>query len=243
MYGAIAGTANVLCRELTIGQLAKVAPVAQVLPIMRKRKWRVGRVSEFFPSNANLLVCAAFSLRGSLGEQLTQTDSLRMRWTRRALADQGLNINRGQEIRIRLRPANRETEFLPFESLVGTMLHELTHIGTVPHVVVKLARTCLSLTCCLNHRASGAVSVRGPHDAQFYRILDELTSEYEVNLTKGLIEADGFIGQGEKLGGRNAAPPANLRATAALAAERRRHANVLLGQGPRLLGTPTHFTG
>jgi hypothetical protein len=43
---------------------------------------------------------------------------------------QGLNVNRGQEIRIRLRPADREGDFLPMEDLVGTMLHELTHIGT-----------------------------------------------------------------------------------------------------------------
>jgi len=121
------------------------------------------------------------------------------------------------------------------------MLHELTHIGM--RGGRGGPRYTLSLTSCFNPRASGVASVRGPHDAQFYKILDELTSEYEVNLTKGLIEADGFIGQGEKLGGRSAAPPANLRAAAALAAERRRQANVLLGQGPRPLGTLRHPTG
>ena len=44
---------------------------------------------------------------------------------------QGLNVGGGggstQEIRIRLRPAGREAEFLPYESILGTILHEVTH--------------------------------------------------------------------------------------------------------------------
>lgn len=40
----------------------------------------------------------------------------------------GININRGQKICIRLRPANDPNSFLPLEEeLIGTMLHELTH--------------------------------------------------------------------------------------------------------------------
>lgn len=57
----------------------------------------------------------------------------------------GLNIGAGQEIRIRLRKPGRESEFLPYEALVGTMLHELTH------------------------------NEHGPHDAKFYKLLDEIT--------------------------------------------------------------------
>lgn len=55
----------------------------------------------------------------------------------------GLNINRGAEIRIRLRDS--ESTFFPYEHVLGTMLHELAHMA------------------------------RGPHDAQFYAVLDELT--------------------------------------------------------------------
>ena len=44
---------------------------------------------------------------------------------------QGLNVGGGgggtAEIRLRLRPAGREAEFLPYPSLLGTMLHELAH--------------------------------------------------------------------------------------------------------------------
>ena len=36
----------------------------------------------------------------------------------------GLNINRGSEIRIRLRPASDKTVFLDCNDLIGTLLHE-----------------------------------------------------------------------------------------------------------------------
>jgi hypothetical protein len=58
----------------------------------------------------------------------------------------GLNCGGGAIIRIRLRKPNRETEFLPYESLLGTMLHELTH------------------------------NEHGAHDAQFHKLLDEITN-------------------------------------------------------------------
>ena len=44
---------------------------------------------------------------------------------------QGLNVGGGggstSEIRLRLRRASREADLMPFESVLGTMLHELTH--------------------------------------------------------------------------------------------------------------------
>ena len=43
----------------------------------------------------------------------------------------GLNVGGGGgstgEIRLRLRPAGRQDEFLPFDFVLGTMLHELCH--------------------------------------------------------------------------------------------------------------------
>ena len=60
----------------------------------------------------------------------------------------GLNIGGGRgnthEIRLRLRQPHSKGEFLPFESVLGTMLHELCH----------------------NHI--------GPHNQSFYALLDEL---------------------------------------------------------------------
>lgn len=36
----------------------------------------------------------------------------------------GVNVNKGLEIRIRLRPASNKNSFLEFNDLIGTMLHE-----------------------------------------------------------------------------------------------------------------------
>ena len=62
---------------------------------------------------------------------------------------QGLNVGGGGggtlEIRVRLRAAGRVSDFLPYESVLGTMLHELAH------------------------------NIVGPHDASFYKLLDDLT--------------------------------------------------------------------
>lgn len=62
---------------------------------------------------------------------------------------QGLNINGGggrtSEIKIRLRPHKSGSSFFPYEHLIGTMLHELVH------------------------------NVQGPHNAVFYKLLDEIT--------------------------------------------------------------------
>jgi len=62
-----------------------------VKPMMRKRGWRVGRLSEFFPEQANL-------------------------W--------GLNIDHGRTIHLRLRHAGDPTQFLRFEQVLDTLLHE-----------------------------------------------------------------------------------------------------------------------
>jgi hypothetical protein len=93
----------------------------QVQPIMRKRQWTVKQLSEFLPSNPNLL---------------------------------GLNVNRGAEVKIRLRRAG-DGGFYDFNHVLGTMLHELVHI------------------------------VHGPHNAAFYKLLDELWEEAEALMDKG----------------------------------------------------------
>ncbi|GAA5987142.1 hypothetical protein JCM10908_001047 [Rhodotorula pacifica] len=61
----------------------------------------------------------------------------------------GVNWNAGDKICIRLRPSYDKNSFLDMDdSLIPTMLHELTH----------------------NHR--------GPHDDEFFRFLEKLTDEY-----------------------------------------------------------------
>jgi hypothetical protein len=45
----------------------------------------------------------------------------------------GLNTNSGQRIQVRLRPAARPESFLPFESVLHTLAHEVTHNFISPH--------------------------------------------------------------------------------------------------------------
>jgi hypothetical protein len=79
----------------------------------------------------------------------------------------GLNIDGGREVRVRLRRHNHESEFYPYEDVLGTLLHELTH------------------------------NVHGPHDAKFYKLLDEITKVLHTALWHLLILQ--FEGQMEAL--------------------------------------------
>jgi hypothetical protein len=56
----------------------------------------------------------------------------------------GLNVGAGVEVKLRLRRAGRDHDFIPYEEVLDTMLHELCH------------------------------NQHGPHDAQFYKLWDEL---------------------------------------------------------------------
>ncbi|KAK4226157.1 WLM domain-containing protein [Podospora fimiseda] len=67
----------------------------------------------------------------------------------------GLNENRGQRILIRLRYPGDSNQFMPFESVVDTMLHELCH------------------------------NVRGPHDEQFHALWTQLRDELDSLILKG----------------------------------------------------------
>lgn len=45
----------------------------------------------------------------------------------------GLNVNRGAEVKIRLRPPGQEDSFYSWNHVLGTMLHELCHNKIGPH--------------------------------------------------------------------------------------------------------------
>ncbi|KIX98711.1 uncharacterized protein Z520_05172 [Fonsecaea multimorphosa CBS 102226] len=117
----------------------------------------------------------------------------------------GLNENRGEKIYLRLRYPGDETQFLPFENVVDTMLHELCHI------------------------------VHGPHDQAFNALWDKLRDEHETLLRKGYT-GEGFLGKGNRLGGRGIPRP-ELQRQARAAAERRRQVSVLSqGSGGKVGG-------
>eukprot|EP00033_Pygsuia_biforma_P003873 GCRY01004241.1.p1 GENE.GCRY01004241.1~~GCRY01004241.1.p1 ORF type:complete len:305 (-),score=12.37 GCRY01004241.1:41-955(-) len=131
----------------------------QVQPLMKRRKLKVSKLSEFVPKSPNLL---------------------------------GLNINKGHEIKIRLRNPRNVNEFSPYEFNLGTLLHELVH------------------------------NLRGPHDKEFYQILDEFTAECEELMAKGIVGSEsGFDTAGQRLNHSRHNPvldPHSLREKAASAA-------------------------
>ncbi|TLS28586.1 hypothetical protein PpBr36_00848 [Pyricularia pennisetigena] len=67
----------------------------------------------------------------------------------------GLNVNRTHKILVRLRYPGDVNQFLPFEEVTDTLLHELAHI------------------------------VHGPHDTKFHALWDQLRDEHEGLLRSG----------------------------------------------------------
>lgn len=117
----------------------------------------------------------------------------------------GLNTNHGEKIHLRLRYPGDHSQFMPFENIVDTMLHELCHI------------------------------VHGPHNQAFHALWDKLRDEHEALVRKGYT-GEGFLGHGNRVGGRRI-PRSELQRQARAAAERRRQAaDLARGSGTKLGG-------
>ncbi|KAK6908365.1 hypothetical protein I203_102366 [Kwoniella mangroviensis CBS 8507] len=117
----------------------------------------------------------------------------------------GLNVNAGQRINLRLRPPGNENTFYEYDQLVLVMLHELTH------------------------------NVHGPHDAKFYKLLEELEEEYYELKRKGY-SGEGFHGQGNHLSGLRV-PEHIGRQKGLEAAEKRMNVQKVIGRGGVLGGS------
>ncbi|KAI0095226.1 WLM domain-containing protein [Irpex rosettiformis] len=81
-----------------------------VKPVMKKHKWTLLVLSEFFPDSPNLLVSI---VRGSIVD-IGSTKPLS-------------DVNGGQKILLRLRPPHAPDAFYDEDHIIGTMLHELAH--------------------------------------------------------------------------------------------------------------------
>ncbi|KAK0505764.1 WLM domain-containing protein [Armillaria luteobubalina] len=120
----------------------------------------------------------------------------------------GMNVNMGQKILLRLRPAYSPESFLDIEEVVQTMLHELTH------------------------------NIHGPHDDQFYKFLSGLQDEYEQLVRTGYAGEGFFSKGHRLGGDVSHNVPQYMsRAKALEAAEKRRQASQVLGGGGRRVGT------
>ncbi|XP_057723108.1 uncharacterized protein LOC130938044 [Arachis stenosperma] len=120
----------------------------------------------------------------------------------------GLNVGAGIHVKLRLRRPNRDLDFYPFDQVLDTMLHELCH------------------------------NAHGPHNANFYKLWDELRKECEELMSNGVTgSGEGFDLPGRRLGGHSRQPPlSSLRKTALAAAEKRSRLGSLLPSGPNRLG-------
>ncbi|KAJ4828679.1 hypothetical protein Tsubulata_022613 [Turnera subulata] len=120
----------------------------------------------------------------------------------------GLNVGAGIHVKLRLRRANRDWDFIPFDQVLDTMLHELCH------------------------------NAHGPHNANFYKLWDELRRECEELISKGISgTGQGFDLPGRRLGGFSRQPPvSSLRKTALAAAEKRAKLGSMLPSQPQRLG-------
>ncbi|KAI0673725.1 WLM domain-containing protein [Trametes maxima] len=120
----------------------------------------------------------------------------------------GMNVNAGQKILVRLRPAHSPDTFYDEEDILHTMLHELTH------------------------------NVHGPHDDKFYKLLSELEEEYEALRRSGYSgEGFHSNGRRLGANVSHNLPPHIARQKAIDAAEKRRQIIVVLSGGGKLGGT------
>lgn len=117
----------------------------------------------------------------------------------------GLNVNSGQSIMIRVRRPCDSSQFFDYEAVLHTLLHELAHIEC------------------------------GPHDASFYKLLDELQTDAAKTQrpSNSASSAISQMGTGRTLGGWRTAnlPRHRAAAAAAAAAEKRARQKSIMGSG------------
>ncbi|KAM0459842.1 hypothetical protein ACHAPV_000092 [Trichoderma viride] len=118
----------------------------------------------------------------------------------------GLNVNRGQKICLRLRYPQDQNQFLPTESVVDTMLHELCHI------------------------------VHGPHDAKFHALWDQLRDEWQGLLYKGYTGEGFLSNGHRLGGRQTLPSHEVQRLARAAAEKRKAHQQLTQGSGRRLGG-------
>lgn len=159
---------------------------------------------------------------------------------------QGMNVNHGQVIHIRLRPSNK-SGFLPWPHILGTLLHEMVHMAIGPHNAAFYA-----LLDELWAEVEKLPEVPGPGGSALM-VVDSygrpVTGDAaQAAIAKDMANRQGaggaravpFIGEGHRLGAGTPAqrslPPHQRREAAAAAAEARLQRASIQGVGGRRLG-------
>lgn len=135
-------------------------------------------------------------------------------------------------------------EFLPTDqSLLGININKGYKIcirlryHNNPHLFLPFEQVCDTMLHELSH------NVWGEHDSNFHKLWDELRDEHEALIRKGYT-GEGFLGEGQKLGGSGYGRPPPLhemRQRARASAEKRKNQGTLFhGSGQKLGGTPLH---
>ena len=123
----------------------------------------------------------------------------------------GMNVNRGASILIRLRPGFDKDSFLPWHDILGTMVHELTHMAI------------------------------GPHSAEFYKLMDTIYDEVEKSAGAMGTEKKGisnlaFLTKSNRLGGAATTILGKTSKAAADAAAKRLKSSQRTGSSGQRLG-------
>jgi HAMP domain-containing protein len=115
---------------------------------------------------------------------------------------QGLNVNKGQKVLLRLRPAHALDSFHTWHDILGTMLHEVRAAAWVSDAlacpraaVVHVTRRTippvprahkLNNMRTTHTRAQLVHNEISAHNRQFYALLDELWAEAEALMDAGI---------------------------------------------------------
>lgn len=123
----------------------------------------------------------------------------------------GMNVNRGVSIFIRLRPAFDKDTFLPWSDVLGTMVHELTHMAV------------------------------GSHSAEFYKLMDMVHDEVDkdagsAGTEKKSLSGAIFMTKSNRLGGSESISRENSSKAASDAALKRSKYSVLTASSGQRLG-------
>eukprot|EP01047_Picozoa_sp_COSAG01_P024421 COSAG01_NODE_1508_length_10054_cov_3.434713_10_plen_437_part_00 len=165
----------------------------------------------------------------------------------------GMNTNRGQKIQVRLRRRKDDAHLMDYESVLGTMLHELVHCQIGPHSAAFYKVS--TLTAIQEHGAAPTAALQYPicsQSSNLHRrmvcvcacvracqLLDELRDECDALIAKNQGGSGaGFDAVGSKLSTASHNPRSahEGRLKAVAAAERRWQAQQLCGAAPQRLG-------